>query len=172
MLLFSTQLCELLPLLLSLLFNSPTPLPCVKYSIYTDSVWLGGGGGGNLGGEWPQTDKHLPQSPFTDKLFQMTTFCFGVCIDIQSIEKPATKSLYTYKSIFLDDDILLWCLYSELLVNVCCLSDISPPPIPGKDLFPKYSRSLWMCYCVLLFVCKLTPRFATSKLFLLWCFSI
>jgi hypothetical protein len=28
-----------------------------------------GCGGGNLGGEGPQTDKHLPQSPFTDKLF-------------------------------------------------------------------------------------------------------
>ncbi len=27
----------------------------------------------NLGGEGPQTDKHLSQSPFTCKLFEMTT---------------------------------------------------------------------------------------------------
>jgi hypothetical protein len=35
MLVFSTQLCELLPLSPSLWFNSP-PLPCVnKYTVYT-----------------------------------------------------------------------------------------------------------------------------------------
>ncbi len=26
-------------------------------------------------GRGPQTDKHLPQSPFTSKFLQMTTFC-------------------------------------------------------------------------------------------------
>ncbi len=47
MLLFSTQLCDLLPLQPSLWFPSlvPTPFPVSKYSkVYTDSVWLGWGG--------------------------------------------------------------------------------------------------------------------------------
>ncbi len=48
MLVFSTQLCELLPLLPSLWFTSPTPPPFPK-SVFSDSVWLGdGGGGGNV----------------------------------------------------------------------------------------------------------------------------
>ncbi len=62
MLVFSTQLREFgyLPAL------SP-PLPCVNngsilYTIIHCSV-LGGGGMGS----GPQTDKHLPQSPFTGK---------------------------------------------------------------------------------------------------------
>ncbi len=46
---FSTQLCELLPLSSSLWFNSPpSPLPCVnKYTVtvYTYKVCNGGGGG-------------------------------------------------------------------------------------------------------------------------------
>jgi hypothetical protein len=38
-LVFSTQLCELLPLLLSLWFNSSPPLSCVnKYTVYTYTV--------------------------------------------------------------------------------------------------------------------------------------
>jgi hypothetical protein len=45
MLVFSTQLCELLPLLPSLWFTFPTPPPFPK-SVFSDSVWLGGGGGG------------------------------------------------------------------------------------------------------------------------------
>ncbi len=67
MLVFSTQLCKLLPLSFSLWFNSPPPLPpCViKYTLYTDTVCKGGG----VWGSGPQTDKHLPQSPFTGKLF-------------------------------------------------------------------------------------------------------
>ncbi len=61
MLVFSTQLCELLPLY-PLWFNF---LPCVnKYTVYAKTVcW----GGGRVGGYGPQTDKHLPQSPFTDQ---------------------------------------------------------------------------------------------------------
>ncbi len=31
--------------------------------------------GGRVWGSGPQTDKHLPQSPFTGEFFQMTTFC-------------------------------------------------------------------------------------------------
>jgi len=43
MLVFSTQLCELLPLYPSLWFNSPPPLPCVKVQYIR--LRLGGGGG-------------------------------------------------------------------------------------------------------------------------------
>jgi hypothetical protein len=28
---------------------------------------------------WPQTDKHLPQNPFTGQFFKMTTFCIAFC---------------------------------------------------------------------------------------------
>jgi hypothetical protein len=46
MLVFSTQLCVLLPPNLLSDSTPPTPLPCVKVQfIFTDSVWLGGGGG-------------------------------------------------------------------------------------------------------------------------------
>ncbi len=58
MLVFSTQL-QL----------SPT-LPVKKIMLYT-TVCKGGG----VWGSGPQTDKHLPQSPFTGQLFQMTIFC-------------------------------------------------------------------------------------------------
>jgi hypothetical protein len=60
MLVFSTQLCELLPLQPSLWFNSPSLREYVQCAIY--SV-LGGGGG--VWGSVPQTEKHLLQSPFT-----------------------------------------------------------------------------------------------------------
>ncbi len=46
MLVFSTQLCELLPLQPSLWFNSPPPFLFSKYSIDRQCVWLGGGRGG------------------------------------------------------------------------------------------------------------------------------
>jgi hypothetical protein len=109
-LVFSTQLCELLPvapLTLSLVQLS-SPLPSVKVQY----VWLGGGWGvlspvedhilqefntlyltifrtykiarppetKTLEGRGPQTDKHLPQSPFTGQIFRMTTFYFKVSI--------------------------------------------------------------------------------------------
>jgi hypothetical protein len=65
MLIFMTQLCELLPLSLSLWFNPP-PLPCVnKYTVYTYTVCKGDG----VWVSWPQTDKHLPQSPFIGQFF-------------------------------------------------------------------------------------------------------
>ncbi len=45
MLVFSTQLCELLPSNLS--GSPPPPFPKSKYNMYIDpSVWLGGGGAG------------------------------------------------------------------------------------------------------------------------------
>ncbi len=87
------------------------PLPVSKYSIYTDIVWLGGGGrcwvlletifrrsltlciwpdpeptklvdppppqNINLGGGMPQTDKHLPQSPFTGQFFRWRHFALA-----------------------------------------------------------------------------------------------
>jgi hypothetical protein len=46
----------------------PLPLPCVnKYILSTYSVCKWGGGG--VQGSGPQTDKHLPQSPFTGQFF-------------------------------------------------------------------------------------------------------
>ncbi len=62
MLVFSTQLCELLPLSPSFWFNPPSPplLPCVnKYIVYTYTMCKTGG---KLWGSGPQTDKHPPQS--------------------------------------------------------------------------------------------------------------
>jgi hypothetical protein len=47
-LVFSTKLCELLPLKPSLWFNSPPPSLC-QSTVFIDSVWLGGGGGGGGG---------------------------------------------------------------------------------------------------------------------------
>jgi hypothetical protein len=66
MLVFSTQLCELLPLWPILWFNSPLPSPCTVWIsipvLYTrtECVW-----GVGVWGSGPQTDKHLLQSPFT-----------------------------------------------------------------------------------------------------------
>ncbi len=67
MLLFSTQLRELLPLSPSLRFNSPPPLPCVNK--YTDSRIKSVRGGREVWGSGPQTNKHLPQSPCTSQFF-------------------------------------------------------------------------------------------------------
>ncbi len=77
MLVFSTQIYELLPLWPSLWFNSPnSPLPCVnRNTVYTYIQCVRG----------------------------------VRVIGLRQIT-PATKSLY--RSIFLDDDILLCCLYS------------------------------------------------------------
>jgi hypothetical protein len=64
MLVFSTQLCELLLFSPSLWFKSTlSPLPCVnKVYLYTRIQCVRGGGGM---GFWVKTDKHLPQSTFT-----------------------------------------------------------------------------------------------------------
>jgi hypothetical protein len=66
MLVFLTQLCELLPLLHFFWFAPPslceknkyTRIQCVRVGIC-----------GVIEGRGPQTDKHLPQSPFTGKIF-------------------------------------------------------------------------------------------------------
>ncbi len=82
--------CPLTFSLVQLLASLPPPSLC-QSTVYTDSVWLGGGGGcwvllkpysvwvyltrfrsykiarppqpKTWAGRWPQTDKHLPQSP-------------------------------------------------------------------------------------------------------------
>ncbi len=72
MLVFSTQLCELLLLWPSLWLNSPPPpLPCVnKYTAcYTYTVCKGGYGVLGL-----RTDKHLPRSPLTGQFFRWRHF--------------------------------------------------------------------------------------------------
>jgi hypothetical protein len=76
MLVFSTQLCELLHSnLLSGSALPPLPLPCVnKYAVYTYTVCKGRG----VLGSRPQTDKHLPPSPFTGQFFQMATFSMSL----------------------------------------------------------------------------------------------
>jgi hypothetical protein len=56
---FSTQLCDLYFPLLPLTFGSTPPFPvwiCVLYTMCKE---------GGIWGSGPQTDKHLPQSPFT-----------------------------------------------------------------------------------------------------------
>jgi hypothetical protein len=66
MLVFSTQLCELLPSLTFSLVSSPPPYPllCVNnYTVYRYTVCKGGMG--SKEGRVTLTDKHLPQSPFT-----------------------------------------------------------------------------------------------------------
>ncbi len=66
MLVFSTQLCELLVLLPSLWFNSP-PFPVWISILYTRIQCVRGGG--CMGASGPLTDKHLPQIPFTGQFF-------------------------------------------------------------------------------------------------------
>ncbi len=72
MLVFSTQVCELLPLFPSHWFTSsphPPPPPGVnKYSVYTYSVCKGGGGYGVLG--LRQINTCMPQSSFTSNFFR------------------------------------------------------------------------------------------------------
>ncbi len=68
MLVFSNQLCELSTFSHFLLSSVN------KYTVYTYTVCKGGGG--EVWGSGPQTDKHLPQSPFTDRFIQMT-FCIA-----------------------------------------------------------------------------------------------
>ncbi len=50
----------------------PPLLPCVKSILDTHIQCIRGGG---LWGFWPQTDTHLPVSPFTSKNFLYDTFC-------------------------------------------------------------------------------------------------
>jgi hypothetical protein len=70
MLVFSTALCELLPLC----FNSPpSSLPCIQW------------------GSGPPTDKHLPQSPFTGHFFTWWHFA----LLFKSLITVATLSHFT-----------------------------------------------------------------------------
>ncbi len=52
----------------------------------------------NQEGRRPKTDKHLPQSPFTGKFIQMTTFCFGVFI-VNQVVNSATTSLVCIEAV-------------------------------------------------------------------------
>jgi hypothetical protein len=55
------------PLLSGSTLSPPSPLICViNYTVYTYKVCGGGGMGQGTG---LQTNKHLPQSPFTDIFF-------------------------------------------------------------------------------------------------------
>ncbi len=80
MLVFSTQLCELLygvPLTFSLVQLSPLPPFSVwvsTFTVYTYKVCKAGG----VWGSGPQTDKQRPQSPFTSKFFRWRHFALSV----------------------------------------------------------------------------------------------
>jgi hypothetical protein len=71
MLVFSTQLCEHLPLYPSLWLAPPPPPPCVnKCTVYTYTVQCDKGCGmGSYEGRGPHLGKHLPRSPFTGQFF-------------------------------------------------------------------------------------------------------
>ncbi len=70
-----TLLCCPSPLLSGSTLPSPPSLCEQLYcTVYTYTVCKGGGG---VWSSEPQTDKHLPQRPFTGQFFYMTTFCFG-----------------------------------------------------------------------------------------------
>ncbi len=75
MLVFSTQLCELLPIQPSLWFNSAPPPPslCEKM-LYTPMQCLRGWGVWDCG---PQTDKDLPQSPFIGQFLRWRHFALS-----------------------------------------------------------------------------------------------
>ncbi len=62
MLVFSTQLCKTIAF--SMVQLSPNPPSLFEYILYTHVQCVEWGGGG-VWGSRPQTDEHLPQSPFT-----------------------------------------------------------------------------------------------------------
>jgi hypothetical protein len=73
MLVFSTQLCELLLLSPSLWFNSLPLHPNLvnKYFVYTFALCKGGGRWGGYGVLfWASDSKHLLESPFTSHFFR------------------------------------------------------------------------------------------------------
>jgi hypothetical protein len=139
MLVFWTQLCELLPLYPSLWFTSPHPSPLPKVKVqYIESVWLGGGGGG-LEFCW------RPYSPgvlhFVSDQIQKLQNCFTTPnknlggARVSDRQTPAAKSLY--RSTFLDKDIWhcflsIWFSYAppppkqDKKVQLPVLSHISP----------------------------------------------
>ncbi len=64
---FDPALRTVAPLTFSLVQLPPSPSLCEKYSVYTYTCTVCKGVGG-LWGSWPQTDTHLPVSPFTGKI--------------------------------------------------------------------------------------------------------
>ncbi len=55
------------------------------------------------------SDKHLPQSPFTGQFFSMTTFCFGFCI--------ANQSMVLLKHMLLNKENLQAVIMQERFLN-------------------------------------------------------
>jgi hypothetical protein len=71
--LISNPLKKVAPLIFSLVQLFPLPLTLCISILYTRMYIVQCVRGGGFSGS--QTDKHLPQSPFTGKFFKMTTFC-------------------------------------------------------------------------------------------------
>ncbi len=73
---FDPALWTFAPLTFSLVQLSPAPLPFVnKYTAYTYTVQCVRGVG--VWGSWPQTDKHLAQSPFTGQFLRRRHFALS-----------------------------------------------------------------------------------------------
>ncbi len=114
MLVFSTQLYELLPLKPSFWLTLPTPPPpsLCQSTVYSDSVWLGGGGGcwvlfGTMFCRsltlciWTDSEP----TKLLDRPIQKPWRRRGAQTDKHLPQSP-------YTGHFLDDDILLWRLYT------------------------------------------------------------
>ncbi len=113
--------------------SPPSHPPCVnKYAVYKYTVQCVRG---RVWGSWPQTNKHLPQSPITGQFFQMTTFCiafygsylstkthFHLRASTECIQKLISKQTSNICQIFVGAQIL-----SRNLLNIflkCSIKDI------------------------------------------------
>jgi hypothetical protein len=116
MLVFSTQLYELLPLQPSLWFNSHPPLSLGQSTLYTDIVWLGGGGGW-----WVLLDSITCRS-LTLCLTRFRTYKIARPPPTKNLGEEGASDRKTCRKVPLQDNYLRWlhfALVSILLTNPC-----------------------------------------------------